>query len=366
MGEAALNTNKDEGKPQRRLENFRIKEVSLVDEAANNRKFLIVKSKDVAERDKEIFKEEVPENESKVVAESESKVVKEENTEEKKNVDISTFANLVVMAEDLQNTMSAFIDDVRQLKVEDSGHDNMGPDLTGRAVSMLEKLTEVLFTFGSDSTLGFDSPSLMAKHYLERERKEVEKVGRAMSSTKIKRLRDVLMAFEAGLKSMRSFIKDMEFFKEAEMQEDKTKKEAELQKRMVAEEAKIRKELDLEEEKPSPKVEAKGAEDAPKVEAKEEGKKENVSEVENLKKENEVLRAKLEKTENGELTQLEKRLHALESAGSTNVQEEEVEKNKTEEVEYIQKGQVKYRKGLFKGIMGKPLSAFLPSDGKKY
>lgn len=350
----ALNTNKNEKKPLRRLSNFRIKEVSLVDEAANEKKFLVVKSKEASQKDKKIFKEEAPK--------------KPEATN--KGVSPMTYAQLVMATSDLCGEANMFHQMVKDLGVEDEGQYSMGPDLTGKCVGMLEKMSQLLFMFGSDSTLGFDSPVAMVKHYLKDSAEaEVQKVGRAMSSARLSRYKESMNALETGLAEMKKLLQELETHKKEEKtvtEAEKKAKEAELKKKLDAEEAKLRKELGLEEA-----ANAAGEGNAAAAAATDQS-----GEVATLKAKiadlEKALAAKTDQTDLAkEVAELKKSLKALEDAGGTAaaaVEETEVNKGKKkDEPEYIEKNGRKVRKGLFSGLAGAKLGDVLAAQAaRKY
>ncbi len=380
-----INSNAGDVKPQRRLSNFQIKEVSLVDEAANNHKFIIAKSKHATTKDATIFNDDQS-GKNKPTAEP---------TSTEKNVNPLTFAQLVLLANDLDSDMRNFFGLVKDLSVEENGNFSMGPELTGRAVSMLEKLSDVLFIFGSESTLGFDSPAMMAKALLSKDKdnKEgVEKVGKPMNGKRLQKFEDSVKALQDGLTGLQGMLEEIKQSKEVSQmtEEQKKAKEAELQKRLKAsqetEEAKIRKELGLDASDASADAgNGAGKDDAGKG-AGSEGAAASADEtdevaklkatVEKLEKAEEERVAKAKENEGkAEIAKLQKRIADLEGAGGSNAgatEETDVNKGKgsdgagDDKTTYVEKNGRKVRKGLFKGIMGAPLKDVIANQDKSY
>ena len=346
--------------PKRRLSNFRIKEVSVVDEAANERKFLIVKSKESENKDKDIFKKE-----------EENKQPKPQQSTNK-NVEPLTFAALVMSSDDILNRASNFYSEIKALKVNENGNYTMGPELTGQAVSMLEKISDMLYLFGSENTLGFAEEAFMsvAKYFNKSKNIDIKKIGRPMNASRLKALENGVDVLETGLSTIKELLHELKYKEEQMKKEELLKKETELQKRMKEEEAKIRKELGLEEN-----VEDKEGDEKPPIEPKNEDKDETQEEIAKLKKENEQLKKEKEDLLNkskedkdsSKLEEIEKRLKSLESApeskSESDSENEEVNKNK---IEYVEKNGRKVRKDLWKGLRGRPLSDVLDAQSKKY
>jgi len=354
-------------KPKRRLSNFRIKEISVVDEAANEKEFLIVKSKEIKDKDNKLFK----------------KTDKQDVTDTKQEVETSkfvtplTFAALVMSSDELRSQMEGFYYDVKSLDVSEDGNYNMGPELTGRAVSMLEKLSDMLFMFGSDSTLGFADPAFMstAKYFNKKyaiETVGIEKVGRPMNASRLKTLENSVDVLESGLSSIKELLRELKIKEEQMTKEELAKKEAELQKRMKEQESVIRKELGLEEKET---VTEPPAEEPKETPAEPEAKESNVDEVAKLKAKVEALEKEKIEKENiakdaehkAQIESLEKRIKELESVPISKSEEEseEIEKNK-EQVEFVEKNGRKVRKDLWKGLTGRPLKTLLETHSKKY
>lgn len=364
MKKIRMNINKA-NEPKRRLSNFRIKEVSVVDEAANERKFLIVKNKESEDKDKKIF------NEVETEKQEEKKETPTQTTN--KNVEPLTFAALVMSSDELMKQTGDFYSEVKELKVSENGNYTMGPDLTGKAVSILEKLSDMLFLFGSDSTLGFAEPAFMSttKYFNKKKDISIEKIGRPMNASRLKALENSVNELESGLSTIKELLHELKNKEEQMKKEELEMKETELQKRLLAEEAKIRKELGLGE-----KMEEKKDEELSKPEEKK--SEENVDaqeEISKLKKEIELLKKEkdeyLQKSKEGDyvsqIEMLEKRIESLESApaskSESDADNQELHKNK---VEYIEKNGRKVRKDLWKGLKGKPLVDILGVQSKKY
>ena len=386
-----INANAGDTKPQRRLSNFQIKEVSLVDEAANNHKFIIAKSKAATQKDAAIFNDD-PKADNKSAT-----TTKTDPT--KKNVDPLTFAQMVLQANELDSDMQMFFTMVKDLTVVENGNFSMGPELTGRAVSMLEKLSDMLFFFGSESTLGFDSPALMAKSLLDKDKdgkKGVEKVGKPMNGKRLQKFEDAVKALQDGLTGLQGMLEEIKQSKEVSQMTDEQRKqkEAELQKRLEAakkeKEAELRKELGLDDGKGDGGGEGDGAgsgDDAGAGGGDDKGKGDGAAAAVKSNEEVDKLKAQVDKLEKAEetrvakskedadkqeVTDLKKRIADLEGAGGSNagaIEDTDLEKNKGkggDKTEYIEKNGRKVRKGLFKGLMGTPVKDVVANMGKTY